>query len=51
MLKKAEAIALSENASLPIYYYLSRNVVSPKVKGFNNNAFDIHRTRWLSIDG
>ena len=49
LMHKAETIALSETAALPIYYYLSTNVVSPKIKGFNDNAFDIHRTRWLSI--
>jgi len=49
LLRQAEEIALSESASMPIYYYLSRNVVSPKVKGFEDNAFDIHRTRWLDI--
>jgi len=49
LLRKAETIALQESASMPIYYYLSRNVVSPKVTGFEDNAFDIHRTRWLDI--
>lgn len=49
MLRQAEELALAETAAIPIYYYLARNVVSPKVKGFENNAFDIHRTRWLEI--
>ena len=49
LLRQAEKLAMDETAALPIYYYLSRNVVSPKVKGFENNAFDIHRTRWLEI--
>jgi len=49
LLRQAEEIALSESASMPIYYYLSRNVVSPKVTGFEDNAFDIHRTRWLDL--
>ncbi len=49
LLREAEAIALNESASIPIYYYLSRNVVSPKVEGFVDNAFDIHRTRWLTL--
>ncbi|MFK8083594.1 MAG: hypothetical protein AB8B97_25205 [Granulosicoccus sp.] len=49
ILRQAEQIAMDESAAIPIYYYLSRNVVSPKVSGFENNAFDIHRTRWLSI--
>lgn len=46
---QAEKIALDESAAIPIYYYLSQNVVAPKVQGFENNAFDIHRTRWLSF--
>jgi oligopeptide transport system substrate-binding protein len=47
MFHKAEKIALDDSAALPIYYYLSENIVSPKIKGFVDNAFDIHRTRWL----
>jgi len=49
ILRKAETIALRETASIPIYYNVARNMVSPKVEGFVDNAFDIHRTRWLSI--
>ncbi len=49
LLYAAEKVAMDETAGIPIYYYLSRNVVSPRVKGFKDNAFDIHRTRWLSL--
>lgn len=49
LLKDAEKLAMDDTASIPIYYYLSRNVVAPKIQGFENNAFDIHRTRWLSF--
>ena len=48
LLKQAERIAMDEAAAIPIYYYLSENVVSPRVSGFEDNAFDIHRTRWLT---
>lgn len=48
LLKQAEKIAIDDTAAIPIYYYLSENVVSPKLKGFSDNVFDIHRTRWLS---
>ncbi len=48
LLKRAERIAMDEAAAIPIYYYLSENVVSPKITGFEDNAFDIHRTRWLT---
>ncbi|NKK78854.1 peptide ABC transporter substrate-binding protein [Rhizobium leguminosarum] len=47
--KKAEQLALDESAALPIYYYVSKNVVSPKIEGFVDNIQDIHRTRWLSM--
>lgn len=49
LLHQAEKLALDESAAIPIYYYLARNVVSPRVKGYENNAFDIHRTRWLQL--
>jgi oligopeptide transport system substrate-binding protein len=48
VLREAEAIAMSEVAAFPIYYYVSKNVVSPAITGFQDNAKDIHRTRWLT---
>ncbi len=48
LMYQAEKIAIDDSAAMPIYYYLSENIVSPKIKGFNDNAFDVHRTRWLS---
>jgi len=50
VLKEAEQIALDDSAALPIYYYLSENIVSPKVKGFEDNVFDKHRTRYMSLE-
>ncbi len=49
VLRQAEELAMSETAVLPIYYYVSKNVVAPHVEGFVDNAKDIHRTRWLTI--
>ncbi len=48
VLKQAETIALGDSAAIPIYYYATRNVVSPKISGFDDNVKDIHRTRWLT---
>jgi oligopeptide transport system substrate-binding protein len=48
ILAEAEALAMEEYAALPLAFYVSRNVVSPNVSGFEDNASDIHRTRWLS---
>ncbi|MCP4386194.1 MAG: peptide ABC transporter substrate-binding protein [Hyphomicrobiales bacterium] len=48
LLFAAEKIAMEETAAVPIYYYVTRNMVSPKVSGFKDNVRDIHRTRWMS---
>jgi oligopeptide transport system substrate-binding protein len=48
LLHRAEAIAMDEFGVLPIYYYASRWVVSPKVGGFEDNAVNRHLARWLS---
>jgi oligopeptide transport system substrate-binding protein len=49
IMHKAEAMALDDFGVIPIYYYVSKNVVSPKVTGFVDNAKDIHRTRYLTL--
>ena len=48
LLHKAETIAMDQFAAIPIYWYVSKNVVSPKISGFEDNAQDIHRIRWMS---
>lgn len=49
ILRRAEAIALADAATIPIYHYVSKNLVSRKVRGWVPNTKDIHRTRWLSL--
>jgi len=48
LLRQAEKIAVDADAAIPIYYYATRSVVSPKISGYEDNAFDKHRTRWLA---
>ncbi|HEX6115091.1 MAG TPA: peptide ABC transporter substrate-binding protein [Geminicoccaceae bacterium] len=49
LLRQAEAIALADMPNIPIYYYVSKNLVAPHVEGWVDNTKDIHRTRWLSL--
>jgi oligopeptide transport system substrate-binding protein len=49
LMRKAEAIVSEEQPIAPIYYYVSKQVVSTKVKGWIDNARDIHRARWLDL--
>lgn len=48
ILARAETLAMEDYAALPLAFYVSRNVVSPNISGFEDNASDIHRTRWLT---
>jgi oligopeptide transport system substrate-binding protein len=50
LLAQAEAIALKDNAWIPINFWVSGVLVRPYVKGWTDNVADVHRTRWLSID-
>jgi len=50
LLAKAEATAMEDQPVIPIYYYVSKNLVSQHVKGWQDTVNDIHRWRYLSIE-
>jgi oligopeptide transport system substrate-binding protein len=50
LMRQAEARALGDSATIPIYYYVSKNLVQQYVKGWEPNTKDIHRTRYISIE-
>ena len=37
--------------NIPLLYYSFHNIVSPKLKGFEENVMDIHPSRFISKDG
>jgi oligopeptide transport system substrate-binding protein len=49
-LAAAEAIALQDQAIMPLYFDVDENLVWPYVKGWQANPVDKHRSRWISID-
>jgi oligopeptide transport system substrate-binding protein len=49
IMAEAEAIAMQEHAWIPVYYYVSKDLVSTKVTGWVDNVFNIHRTRWITV--
>lgn len=49
LMRQAEALAMADLPVIPIYYYVSKNLVAPYVEGWLDNTKDIHRTRWLSV--
>ncbi|MEP6829607.1 MAG: peptide ABC transporter substrate-binding protein [Rhizomicrobium sp.] len=46
----AEAILLKDQAVMPLFFWVSGNLVRPYVKGWDANALDKHRGRWISLD-
>lgn len=50
MLSEAEAILLEEMPIMPIYFYVSKNLVKPQVKGFFNNVQDVHPLTLIEVD-
>jgi len=48
-LREAESRLLDQQVIVPLYYYVSRHLVAPDVQGFEDNAMDIHLSRWLSL--
>jgi oligopeptide transport system substrate-binding protein len=49
-LAAAEAIALKDQAIMPLYFWADENLVWPYVKGWKANPTDKHRSRWISIN-
>ncbi len=50
ILQQAEGILMSELPIIPIYFYVSTNLVSPRVKGFSGNIQDIHPLHILRVE-
>ncbi len=50
LLRQAEAHAMAEQPIAPLYYYVSRRLISPRVKGWVDNPRGIHLQRYLSIE-
>jgi oligopeptide transport system substrate-binding protein len=46
-LKQAEQIMIDDAAVLPLYFWVSRNLVNPDITGWVDNITDKHRKRWM----
>lgn len=49
-LREAEARLLDAHAILPLYFYTSKHLVRPEVRGFEANALDRHPSRFLTLE-
>jgi len=50
-LEEAERLLLIEQPLIPLYFYVSKHLVSTEVAGWADNALDRHHSRFLSLPG
>jgi ABC-type oligopeptide transport system substrate-binding subunit len=48
-LAAAESLAMQEQPLAPLYFYVSRRLVSPRVAGWVDNPRGVHLSRYLSV--
>lgn len=49
LMRQAEAQAMADQPVIPIYHYVSKSLVAKNVKGYEDNAKNIHRWRYVSL--
>ena len=50
VLRQAEEILLKELPIVPIYFYVSKNLIQPRVRGMSTNLRDVHPLHIVEVD-
>ena len=50
ILRQAEEIFMRDVPYIPLMYYGSLSLVSPKLKGWEDNIQNVHASRWMAIE-
>ena len=50
LLAQAEKVLVDDVGLLPLLFYSSHNIVSSRVKGWEENALDFHPSRFISVE-
>jgi oligopeptide transport system substrate-binding protein len=48
-LEEAERVMLADHPTIPVYFYVSQHLVSPRVQGWGDNVLDYHYSQHLSL--
>jgi oligopeptide transport system substrate-binding protein len=51
LLAEAEKVLVDDLGNIPLLYYSFHNIVSPKLKGWEENVMDVHPSRFVSKEG
>ena len=49
VLREAEALLMADQPIIPLYFGVTKNLVSQRVVGWRANAIDVHPSRYLSL--
>jgi len=49
-LEEAERVLQADHAVIPLYFYVSKHLVSPEVGGWEDNILNYHYSQHLSLD-
>ncbi|HPF27885.1 MAG TPA: peptide ABC transporter substrate-binding protein [Steroidobacteraceae bacterium] len=49
LLREAETLAVADQPVMPIYFFVSRRLVSPQLTGWTDNPRGIHVSRYMSV--
>lgn len=50
-LQQAERVLLADHPVIPLYFYVSKHLVSPRVTGWRDNVLDYHYSQHLALEG
>jgi oligopeptide transport system substrate-binding protein len=50
LMRRAEQTMLDDSPCIPVAFGTSKNLIDPRIRGFEGNLEDIHRTRWMTIE-
>jgi ABC-type oligopeptide transport system substrate-binding subunit len=48
-LEEAERVMLADYPLIPIYFFVSKHLVSPQIEGWGDNVLDYHYSQQLSF--
>ncbi len=51
LMRRAEQVMLDDAVVAPVFFYVNKNLVNPRITGWADNITDLHRVRYLCVKG